>query len=262
MILDCRPLAEKILHRLKQKPTTEKSLVAILGGADPASLSFVKQQKEKTAEKLGIRFIVRQFPVTIAPEALGKELEQLALDASVGGIILQLPLPPGFDRDALIEKIPFEKDVDALRGKDLVLPPAAHALKEILDHIHFDLVSARVAVVGRGFLVGAPIAAWLLGKAREVLVMDKDSFDPQKLLAMDLIVSGTGRPGLIRGEHVKPGAVCVDFGYGKTDGGLRGDFDEATVAPRVKYPTPVPGGMGPLLVAKLFENFFTLTDRK
>jgi methylenetetrahydrofolate dehydrogenase (NADP+)/methenyltetrahydrofolate cyclohydrolase len=261
MLLYCRPFEEEIMKRLKALPRPTKGLSAVLIGNDPASSSFLKQ-KERVAHDLGIKFSILRIDEGEPEAHIQGKIGALATDASIGGIILQLPVPALYSRSALIRAIPKEKDIDALREDSSVLPPAVEALKEVLVFLRYDLSSGRVIVVGKGFLVGAPITSWLLKEGAEVIAMDKESFNPALLSTGDLIISGTGVAGLIRGEHIRAGATCIDFGYGRNNGKLSGDFDAETVAPKARYLTPVPGGMGPLLVLELFKNFFTLTQGK
>ncbi len=260
MILDCRPIARNILDRLKQRKVPTQALAGVLITYDLTSVSFLTQ-KEKIAKELGITFIRKRFAIGIPQRFIEEEVERLVYDEGVGGIILQLPFPEEYDRDSLVALLPQEKDVDALKGAGKVLPPAVGALIEILEHVNFDLGAARVVMVGKGFLVGQPIAAWLQDKAKKIVVMDRDSFAVSKLRNADLIIGGAGVPGLIHGEDIKAGALCVDFGYGKKDAVLQGDFDIPSVSLKASYLTPVPGGTGPVLVAKLFENFFMLAEQ-
>ena len=261
MILDCKPIAQKIVDVLLEKPKTHLRLAGLLIGSDPASVSFLKQQKGKTAERLNIHFEVHEFPEAVKEGDILKVIQDLAKDRTVGGIILQLPLPKHLDRAALIQAIPIEKDVDALRNDAIVLPPAAGALKAILETIDFSPSNKKAAVVGKGLLVGAPIAEWLSNEGAMVTAMDKASFDPSVLREADIIVSGAGVAHLIAGDMVKEGALCIDFGYAKKNVVLTGDFDSASVGEKAAYLTPTPGGTGPVLVAKLFENFFTLLGK-
>ncbi len=256
MLIDGRAIAWDILSDLKKKPAPGKTLAAILVGAHTASVSFLKQ-KEKTAAELGVRFILNPFPASVSEQQLEGEMLRLAYDRGVGGIILQLPLPPGFNRDRLIKLIPKEKDVDGLNGLG-VLPPAAGALEEILKNLRFSMEGKRAVVVGRGVLVGVPIAAWLTQAGAHLTVTDRDDLDRVTIHSADLIVSGVGVPGIISADLVRPGAVVVDFGSGLKDGKIRGDVEYEEVSRRGAVVTPTPGGTGPIVVAKLFENFYRL----
>jgi len=267
-IIDGRRIAERILNRLKKQPKPKKILAAVLVGRNPASISFLKQ-KEKAADSLGIQFQLYRFSSKILEAALKRKINQLNRDAKIGGIIIQLPLPKGINRDSIIALLAKNKDVDALKGAALVLPPAVGALDAILKNIRFALKGKRVVVIGRGLLVGKPIAIWLKNKVNRLDIFYSTFFDRQILEQADLIISGVGVSGLVKGSQIKKGAVLVDFGYSfkrgptRTKRGLTqkiaGDFDFESCAKKAKYITPVPGGTGPILVAKLLDNFYRLT---
>ncbi len=262
MVLDGKKIAERIFNELKALPAPAKTLAAVLVGDDPASVSFV-QQKQKAAARLGAKFAVRRHPAAMTTEALAQEVKKLSADPTVGGIIVQLPLPTAIDRDRVLASLVPEKDVDALRGPhNGVWPPTVGVLIAILEEIHFDLRPSRAVVVGPGFLVGRPIADYLHGKVKALSVFDKGvdraTLDGA-LKNADVVISGVGAPGLIRGEALKKGVVAIDFGYAKGAAGLSGDFDFASVAPVARWITPTPGGTGPILVAELFRNFYTLS---
>jgi methylenetetrahydrofolate dehydrogenase (NADP+)/methenyltetrahydrofolate cyclohydrolase len=257
MTVDCRALADAVFADLSRRPQPEQKLVAFLIGDDAVSVSFLAQKK-KAAERLGVRFSIERIPPGMPERAVAGLLSAHAGDVSVGGIILQLPLPSGYDRSALVTRIPAEKDVDALSTDRLVRSPAVGVCEAIFRALALNVAVMRIAVVGRGLLVGAPIARAFTGRAKQVSVFDIRDFSADALKDADVIISGAGAPSLITGDMVKEGAICIDFGYSELAGKLRGDIDQATVKDRAAYLTPTPGGTGPLLVAKLFENFYAL----
>ena len=257
-IIDGRKIAEKILNRLKKQPKPKKILAAVLVGTNPASISFLKQ-KEKAADSLGIQFQLYRFSSKISEVTLKKKINQLNRDPKIGGIIIQLPLSKKINRESIIELLAKNKDIDALKSSELVLPPAVGALDAILKTIRFALKGKRVVVIGRGFLVGKPIAIWLKSKVKRLDIFYSTFFDKRILEQADLIISGVGVSGLVKGSQIKKGAVLVDFGYSASGGKLTGDFDFESCAKKAKYITPVPGGTGPILVAKLLDNFYRLT---
>ncbi len=257
-LIDGKQIAAKIIGELKQRPVPVKRLVGILVGDDKASLSFLKQ-KEKTAEQLGVRFELKKFSDRLSQNELEGEVRNISADDEVGGIIVQLPLPRKYERMPVLNIIGLEKDVDVLNGESIaVLAPAAGAVKRILEEIHFDLAGKRVVVVGPGLLIGRPVATWLMDKVIKLTVLGKSKLDVAALQEADLVISGTGQAKLIRGQHIKPGAVVIDFGYGSIAGELTGDIDMKTVSEVAEYVTPTPGGTGPIVVAQLFENFFKM----
>lgn len=296
MIIDGKKIAQDIIDELKSQPVPKKILVAILvdengSTSSPqvqASISFLKQ-KEKTAKELGVDFRLYKFGKNLKNDGLRKEIGRIAKQSRVGGVIVQLPLPDGINRRYVLNAIPPEKDVDVLSekaqeafraGKSKVLPPAVGVVEEILSdtniRMHANdtndfLKDKRVAVVGLGFLVGKPISEWLKGnpsaglraRCAELYLLDKGN-DFSILKNADLVISGVGKAGLIKPETLKEGAAIIDFGYSMDESGkIRGDFDASKLGIgnwklEIAWHTPTPGGTGPILVAKLFENFYKL----
>lgn len=264
MLIDGKKIAMEIFEELKKLPLPQKSLAAILVGKNPASLSFLKQ-KEKAAIALGIKFQLFKFPADINQNGLLKEIQKIAADNEVGGLIIQLPLPKNFDRNQILDAIPKNKDVDALKNSEsLALSPVAKTLETILAKIGFDCANKYAVIFGRGFLVGQPVTRWLENKVKNLTVLGSDA-DPaiiqESLAAADLIVSGVGKPGLIKPNELKNTAVIVDFGYARDENGkIQGDFDATLIDGKntlLSY-TPTPGGTGPILVANLIKNFYEL----
>jgi len=259
MKIDGKKIAEEIIEKLKTKGTPDKILAAILVGGNPESESFLKQ-KEKTAEELGASFKIHKLSEKLGNEDIRKEVERISSQKEVGGVIIQLPLPAGLDREYILNAIPKGKDVDALNewpgGK--VLAPAVEVVREIIERQNIRLAESNVAVLGVGKLVGGPVSKWLDGRCKKLDVIDEeDSRAP--LIDADIIISGVGRSWLVDPGELKNGAGVIDFGYsyeGKLSGDLKAD-DEETLK-KLKFYTPTPGGTGPILVAKLFENFYKL----
>lgn len=258
-ILDGKKIAQNILDYLKALPRPEKYLAAVMVGEYPATLRFV-ERKKKTAEELGVDFRLVKLSSDAAETEIEVKVKKYAQDNSCGGIIVQLPLPVGIDRERVLKLIPLEKDVDALNG-GAVISPAAGATDEFVKEARLKLRGLNCVVVGTGPLVGQPIAKWLRQQEANVTVLDKgDDFSP--LNTADLIVSGAGQPNLFSAKQFKNGIVVIDFGVNFSDGKLTGDFNPEPLEilnskPEIKY-TPTPGGTGPVLVAKLFENFYLL----
>lgn len=255
MIIDGKKIAERIIAELKRLPKPKKFLAAVLVGDDPISISFLKQ-KEKIAGELGIGFKLHKFPAEIGEVELRDKISAISADVSCSGLILQLPLPAHIKKENVISVILPEKDVDALHG-NLVLPPVVGVILEILGMVNKELGIMKVAVVGLGFLVGKPISEWLKGKCEELILLDiGDNLGVLK--NADLVISGAGKAGLVKPEMLKEDALVIDFGYSIEDEKIRGDFEPPADDTVIMY-TPTPGGTGPILVAKLFENFYTLT---
>ncbi len=268
-IIDGKKIADEILTRLATLPKPKRFLAAVLIGDDPSSMSFLKQ-KEKTAWKLGVDFRLYQFSASIAKDDLRLTIKKMGNDPACGGIILQLPLPNRDDEQDVLNAISRVKDIDVLgekalaafrAGESAILPPAVGVVREVIMDYGLLIMESTVAVIGAGRLVGRPIATWLTGKAKEVLILDKGD-DLKRLEDADVVISGAGVPGLITPDMLKDGAIVIDFGYGLLNGKPSGDFNGEGL--RIKdyglLITPTPGGTGPILVAKLFENFYALND--
>lgn len=270
MRVDGRKIKNEIFARLKNQPRPEKRLAAILFGNDRLSEIFIKE-KEKAAKELGVDFKIYKFAEKLSNDEARNEISKIALQKPVGGVIVQLPLPEYLNGRYVLNVIPREKDVDVLGERALgafyanrnpVMPPPAGAAEEILTTYNLQLTTLNVAVVGLGFLIGRPIGLWLIGKAKEIYLLASQS-DLGILKHADLVISGVGKAGLIKPEILKDGAGVIDFGYEEVNGRVKGDFDVSqlsNVESQLSFYTPTPGGTGPIVVAKIFENFYKLNS--
>ncbi len=271
-IIDGAQIAQKIINELKSRPKPEKIFAAILVDDDSASKSFLKQ-KEKVAEELGIDFRLYKFPENSTNDFLRKEVGKIALLKRVGGVIVQLPLPKHINKHYVLNVIPREKDVDVLSeralgafytGRNQVLPPSVGVVDEILRNMNYKLGIMKAIVIGCGFLVGKPISLWLEDKVSELTVFNKNTENLRnKLKDADIIISGVGKMNLFNAEDVKENSLVIDFGCDISDGKIKGDFNPIIHNSKfIIHYTPTPGGAGPILVAKMFENFYNLTNEK
>ncbi len=249
-------VAEKILARLGSLPVPEKILSLISFEPSDAFSSFARQQM-KTAGRLGLGVRILYRAETKSTLELVAELDRFGDDETVGGLVLQLPLPPRFNKRKVLASIPPEKDIDALNpATSGIDAPAVLAVENILRTSHPDREDAdwhgcRACIVGAGTLIGRPLHHYFesLGMKSRML-NSKSSLD--EIVDADLVISGTGVPGLIRPELLKPGADLIDFGY-------PGDVKEDDGwLDKVGWYTPAKGGTGPILVACMFENFYRL----
>src|SRR3989344_8263629 len=269
MIINGKKIAEEIIAELKQKPVPKRFFAVFLVGDDSASASFVRQ-KEKTAKALGIDFRIYSYPEEITNDKLRKEISRVALSKRCGGALVQLPLPSHLNRHYILNVIPREKDADVLgeralgafyAGRNPVLPPAVGTVEKILKAMSYKPEASKVAVVGLGLLVGKPISVWLMGRVKELYLLDSSS-DLLILKEADLVISGVGKAGLIKPSMLKKDAGIIDFGYDDHGESMAGDFDASELTNLTTYKlafyTPTPGGTGPVLVAQLMENFYTL----
>lgn len=284
MIINGKEIAENIISGLKLLKKPQKSLVAVLVGDNAQSESFLKQ-KEKIANQLEIGFKLIRLSGEMSELEIIKEIEKLNSDSSVGGIILQLPLPEKFKKENIIPSISPVKDIDALTesGKKLVCPLVVGVVNDVLTYLNMDIKDKIVAVVGRGFLIGAPILEFFKGKCAEIIPLNSKT-DIDSVKGADIVISGTGKPGLIKSELLKANVVVIDFGYGLVDGKLKGDFypvrscegsqqipasngvdssnthnSQFIIHNSISY-TPTPGGTGPILVAEIYKNFYKLNE--
>lgn len=266
MVIDGKVIAAQILERLKKTNKIKKFLAGVLVGKDAASKSFL-EQKKRAAEEAEIDFRLYEFPENISNDNLRKEVGRIAAQKSCGGIVVQLPLPGQINSQYVLNAIPAEKDIDVLgertlgafyAGRGDILPPSVSVVLEILNKFPIDLKNSVFAVVGAGRLIGKPVAAWALGKVKELMVLDIGS-DLTELKKADIVILGAGKPGLIKSEVLKDGAGVIDFGYSKnSEGKIFSDLNISGGLENLLFYTPTPGGTGPILVAKLLENFYTL----
>jgi len=276
MVIDGKKIAEGIVAHLKKLPKPEKFFGAVLVGDDAASLNFLKQ-KEKAGKELGLEFRLYKLREDITTDELRAEIGRLAAPKNCGGFIVQLPLPEKINRHYALNGIPKEKDVDFLSeaalgafytGRSGAMPPSAGTVEEILKLEKRSLRDLTVVMVGAGFLIGKPVGFWLQNRVAELIVLDNTVKNVHARLAeADIVISGTGQPGLFSAKHLKKGAVVIDFGFSTVGGAegkakIAGDFDPTGADEANIHYTKTPGGTGPVLVAKLFENFYKLNAGK
>lgn len=265
-ILDGRKISQKIKNKLKaqvKRLKNKPALAVVYAGSDLASLSYIKA-KEKAAKEIGVDFLFYKFPAQVPEKKVISLIQRLNHDHNISGIIVQLPLPKHLSKNKIINAISLEKDVDVLsdesrkkfeKGEPAFVPPPAGAVLEFLKTAKKPLDKSTVVVVGRGMLVGEPVAMLLKQKAKELIICDQKTKDlSMETKKADILISAVGKPDLIKKEMVKKGAVVIDAGTAKHLGRIVGDVDFANVSLKASYITPVPGGVGPVTVAKLLEN--------
>jgi methylenetetrahydrofolate dehydrogenase (NADP+)/methenyltetrahydrofolate cyclohydrolase len=278
VILDGRPVADKVLvgvragvDALRARTGKAPTLAVVLVGDFAPSHVYVANKK-RAADSVGIASKDFIHPEGLSQAELLRLLRSLSADPSIHGILLQLPLPRGLDEDVAIEAIAPEKDADGLHptnlgrllgGAPTVLPCTPAGCLEILDHYGADLKGAEAVVVGRSRLVGKPLAQLLLARHATVTMCHTRTRDlAEHVRRADVLCVAAGRPRVITGDMVKPGAWVIDVGINRLDTGkLVGDVDFDSVSPRVHAITPVPGGVGRLTVAMLMRNTLILSER-
>lgn len=250
------------VERLAERGVTP-GLAVVLVGEDPASQAYVNM-KERDCERIGIRSFDHRLSADTPQDELNGLIDRLNADPDVHGILVQLPLPAGFDTEAVIARISPEKDVDGLSPFNLgslvrVLPaPRActpFGVMKMLESYGIDASGKHAVVVGRSTLVGKPMALLLLNANATVTMCHSRTADlPSVCRQADILIAAVGRTRMITADYVKPGAVVIDVGINRTDEGLVGDVDYDTVAPIASAITPVPGGVGPMTRAILMAN--------
>lgn len=272
-ILDGRRIADALLDELRARVDarlaaggSRPGLAVVLVGDDPASQSYVRN-KRRAAEKVGIRAIDFDLPADTGETELLALIDRLNADPEVHGILVQLPLPGIEDASRLIHRIDPRKDVDGFHPENVghlalrqfgLRPCTPRGITTLLAWTDRPVRGQSATIVGVSNHVGRPMALELMIAGCTVTSCHK--FTPPDVLRRhvgeaDILVVAVGRPGLIPGEWVKPGAVVIDVGINRLDDGrLTGDIQFEEAARRASWITPVPGGVGPMTVATLMQN--------
>lgn len=238
-------------------------LVLVLASDDPATAVYV-HSKERRARKLGVDLLVRDLGSDATQAALNRELGGLSRDPTVHGIVLELPLAPGLDPERAMRHIDPAKDIEGLspgnlamlaagREAEALLPPTPRSVRFLLRDA-LELSGARVAIVGPGRTVGRPLLWMLNNRGVTVTLCNRHTRElPAVLAEQDAVVVAVGHPGLITAAHIQPHHVLVDAGINMVGGKVVGDATPEACA-RARAHTPVPGGVGPLTSALMFQN--------
>ncbi len=274
-LLNGKALAQKIHLKLKEtvdglqpKIGRPPGLAVIMVGDNPASAVYVRN-KEKACAKVGIASYGRHLPSETSQAEVEALIQQLNEDPRVDGILVQLPLPSHLDTVKLLHAIAPDKDADGLhpmnlgrliRGEEGLRSCTPWGVMRLLEEYNIDIAGKHAVVVGRSILVGKPLALMLLEKNATVTIAHSRTPDLGEMTRQgDIIIAAVGKPHLITGDMVKPGAVAIDVGINRiiTEDGaskLVGDFEFDSVSQVSSYITPVPGGVGPMTVAMLLQN--------
>jgi len=285
-IIDGKAIAQAIREEvaaeaemLKTKYGIVPGLATVLVGEDPASQTYVRM-KQRTTEELGMHSVGHHLPADVSQDEVVELIRNLSADPSIHGILVQLPLPPHLDQETVLGAVALEKDVDgfhpinigrlSMKGrKPLFVPCTPNGIIELLDRTGVQIEGARAVVVGRSNIVGLPVSMLLLHRNATLTICHSRTRDlPGVCREADILVVAVGRPQMVRGDWIKPGAVVIDVGVNRVEDptakrGYRlvGDvaFDEAKeVASAI---TPVPGGVGPMTIAMLMKNTVTAAKR-
>lgn len=240
-------------------------LGVILVGDNPASISYIKG-KAKACEEVGMDFELMQLEANVGQDVLIQKIKMWNQDSNIDGILVQLPLPKGYDYDEkyILEMVSPSKDVDGLTsfnagklflGEEGFVPCTPLGVMEILKDCQVDLCGKNVVVVGRSNLVGLPLARLLIRANATVTVCHSKTQNLKEVCQRaDVLVITIGQPRYINHEYVKDGAVVIDVGVNRVDGKLCGDVDFDSVKDKASIITPVPKGVGPMTIAMLIVN--------
>jgi len=270
ILIDGKKIAAELREELKQevselKPKYNKApgLTVILIG-DMAPSQIYVRNKEKSANEVGLKSEVIRYPDTVEEKTILDKIEELNIDDSISGILVQLPLPKHIDKQKVIETIAPSKDVDGFHpmnvgnlssGYESSVPCTPLGCYLMIKKIEPNLSGKKAVVVGRSNLNGKPMTQLLLKENCTVTITHSRTKDLKaECLEADIIVAAVGIPELVKGDWVKKDAIVIDVGINKTENGLVGDvaFDE--VSKVAKALTPVPGGVGPMTIACLLKN--------
>jgi methylenetetrahydrofolate dehydrogenase (NADP+) / methenyltetrahydrofolate cyclohydrolase len=246
-------------------------LAVILVGDDAASAVYVRN-KVKACEQNGLRSTLDRLPAETTERELLERIKQLNEDATVHGILVQLPLPAHIDSHKIIEAIAAEKDVDGfhlanagalMTGKPRFKPCTPYGVMKMLEAYDIGISGSRAVVIGRSNIVGKPMALLLLAAGATVTICHSKTPDLADYTRVaDIVVAAVGKRSILTGSMIKPGAVVIDVGMNKTDEGkLCGDVDFASASEVASYITPVPGGVGPMTITMLLANTLESAER-
>jgi methylenetetrahydrofolate dehydrogenase (NADP+) / methenyltetrahydrofolate cyclohydrolase len=272
-LLDGKRIADDLIRDLRARVRARRDaglavpgLAVVLVGSDPASAVYVRNKRRAT-EKVGITAFDFDLPAETSQAELYALIDRLNADPKVHGILVQLPLPPHIDATALINRIDPDKDVDGFHAANVgrlalrqlgLRPCTPKGIITLLGHTDRPVRGKHAVVVGVSNHVGRPMVLELLIAGTTTTACHKFT-TPQDLQAQvgqaDILVVAVGRPGLVPGEWIKPGAVVIDVGINRLDDGrLCGDVGFDAACERASWITPVPGGVGPMTVATLMQN--------
>lgn len=271
-IIDGKKVAADVRAEVKQKIETRLALgkrrpglAVILIGSDPASQVYVNHKRKACAE-VGIESRSYDLPSHTTQHELIELIDALNKDAAIDGILVQLPLPAHIDASLIIEQIDPSKDVDGFHPTNVgrltlripgLRPCTPYGVIRLLESVGETFKGRHAVIVGASNIVGRPMALELLLAGATISICHRFSGTQTADLVKqaDIVVAAVGRPGLVKGEWIKPGATVIDVGINRlADGRLVGDVEFEAASERAAYITPVPGGVGPMTVAMLMQN--------
>lgn len=277
-IIDGKAVAARFLDSLGGRVSAcagkqvTPTLAVVLAGEDPASAVYVRN-KERKAAQLGIETRDHRLPATTGTAQLLTLIAELNADAAVDGILVQLPLPPEVDEQAVLLAVDPAKDVDGFHPANLgrlmvgqpdFIPCTPQGCMLLVADAGVDPKGKRALVIGRSTIVGKPVAQLLLAAHATVTIAHSRTADlAAEVARADIVVAAVGRPKFVKGEWIAPGATVIDVGINRLPNGkLCGDVDFEAASQRAGAITPVPGGVGPTTIACLMGNVVVAAERR
>lgn len=278
-LIDGRSLAEAVKNQVRGKIEAalaragrRPALAVVKVGNDPASEVYVRN-KRRACEEVGIRSVAHDLPEGTSEASLLTLIDELNSDADIDGILVQLPLPAQIQQTAVIEEIDPVKDVDGFHPYNVgrlaqripvMRPCTPYGVIKLLEHIGAPFKGQHAVVVGASNIVGRPMSLELLLMGATTTVCHRFTTDLEFYVRQaDILVVAAGKPGLVPGEWIKPGAIVIDVGMNRLENGhLVGDVTFESARERAGWITPVPGGVGPMTVAMLMYNTLEAYHRR
>ena len=268
-IIDGKAISEQLRDKLREEVASlsergaKPCLAVIIVGEDPASKVYVRN-KERACKQLGMDSILLRLPESTTQEELLGEVRRLNADRAVNGVLVQLPLPAHLDEQAVLREISPEKDVDGfhavnagrlMQGERCTVACTPAGCLDLIRSTGVKIEGAEAVVVGRSNIVGKPMAMLLLQNNATVTICHSRTRNLAEVTRRaDILVAAVGRPRMITGDMIKPGAVVIDVGINRVDGKLVGDVDFESAQEVAGWITPVPGGVGPMTITGLMRN--------
>ena len=263
-------LKKKIIE-LKEKCGITPGLAIIRVGEDPASEIYVKN-KLKACASLGIHAIEKHFEGTEKEEEIIKTIESFNTDQTIDGILVQSPLPNSYDEQKIVSHVLSSKDVDGfgimnlgylLANQEQILAATPLGIIHLLDYYNIPITSKHVVIIGRSQIVGRPLSILFLNRDATVTITHSKTTNLKEITqTADILVSAVGKPHFVTADMVKVGAVCIDVGISRIENHVVGDMDFDSIKEKASFITPVPGGVGPMTIATLLENVYTLALKR
>jgi len=277
VIFDGKKISEVILGEVKREVLSlnKKPKLAIVKVGENPEINLYISNKERAASKVGIELIKKEFSKNIGKENVLRTIDELNYDDSVDGIIVQLPLPGNLDPTEIISTISPEKDVDGFhpqnrivfkKGKVNFLPPLASAISIALQEARKESLGDKIIALVRSNIFSETLSDFLKIQGFEIksLIFDeeREEFIKREMSKSDIIISVLGKPGFIKKSFLKRGVAIIDAGIKVVKGKVRGDLDEKDINKVASFITPVPGGIGPLVVALLLNNVLISAQKR